>query len=158
MHSSGKKKAHPNLLTHPPNPKNTSPNTLPSPIQKLKVDIFNFLDYPPIEASLGLSTLFWGVAESASQRLLTGRNGQVQTYARTDGNHSGRSLLHRPLPPPPPKTSVTHRHSEFIYMIKKVALTSISKLHFPTFSSWWYYPTSAKDLKFFWSNIHNKAR
>jgi hypothetical protein len=26
-----KKKTHPNLLTHPPNPKNTSPNTLPSP-------------------------------------------------------------------------------------------------------------------------------
>jgi hypothetical protein len=101
----------------------------------LKVDIFNFLDCPPIEASLGLSTLFRGVAESALQRLLTGQNGQVQTYARTDGNRSGRPLLHRVLPPPPPNTSITDRHSEFIYMIKKVALTSISKLHLPTFSS-----------------------
>ncbi len=35
MHPSRKKKAQANLLTHPPNSKNTSPNTLPSPIQKL---------------------------------------------------------------------------------------------------------------------------
>jgi len=46
--------------------------------------------------------VIWGVAESVSQRLLTSRNGQVQTDARTDGNRGGRPLLHRPLPPPAP--------------------------------------------------------
>ncbi len=56
-HPSGKEKSHPNPLTHPPNPKNVSPNTLAS-LPNPTVDNFNFLDCPPIQASLGLCTLF----------------------------------------------------------------------------------------------------
>jgi len=51
--------------------------------------------------------VIWGVAELVSQRLLTSRNGQVQTDARTDGNRGGRPLLHRPLPPPAPPSPPT---------------------------------------------------
>jgi len=129
LHKKNKNHDPPKPLTHAsfgkekntlksPHPPSKSQKYLPQHpiIPHPKVDIFNFLDCPPIEASLGLSTLFWGVAESASQRLLTGWNGQVQTDTRTDGNRGGRPLLHRPLPPPPPKTSVTDRRNEFIYL------------------------------------------
>jgi hypothetical protein len=50
----------------------------------------------------------------------------VQPPSQTD---TGRPLLHRPLPPPPPKTPIrqTDERNELIYMIVHMKLSNTSR-------------------------------